>query len=331
MSELDPKANSPKPQHNKEPKVSIIIISYNQQEFIAEAIEGAVTQAYDNLEVVVSDDGSTDNTQEIIKAFSVRYPGRLIPLLNKHNVGVTANCNRALNVCTGELIALVGGDDVILPNKIASQVEWFGRMPHRVLCAHLGQNIYADGTLMHDGSDRRPRKKFAGGFGPINIIMRNFIPYPTSVMVRASAIPAYGFDPEVTVASDFLFWIDVLAGGGEYGCLDEVFAHRRRHGNNVSNDQDKMFSDLALSYKIIENRYPAYRGICRKTSVRHVIYYYGVIRLKENYLDLELATSLFINAIKIEPFYLKAWVRLCQSLYRRSVRVLKKRMQRKGG
>src|SRR4051812_44955101 len=118
------------------PKVSIHMISYNQRQFLPEAIESAVTQNYPNLEVVVADDASTDGSTEILLDYSQKYPGKVIAVLGEKNVGITGNSNRALARCSGELIAIMGSDDVLLPGKISAQVAWFEQDPRRVLCGH---------------------------------------------------------------------------------------------------------------------------------------------------------------------------------------------------
>jgi glycosyltransferase involved in cell wall biosynthesis len=109
------------------PMVSVHVISYNQEKYVAEAIESAVNQDYPNLEVVVSDDASTDRTVSIIRDLESLHPGKIAALYNKTNVGVTSNSNRALSAFSGDFVAFLGGDDVLLPGKISAQVEWFRR------------------------------------------------------------------------------------------------------------------------------------------------------------------------------------------------------------
>ena len=77
-----------------QPRVSVLIISFNQKDYIVDAMESAVNQDYDHLEVIVSDDASTDGTSEIIAAYQKRYPERLVALLHKDNVGITGNSIR---------------------------------------------------------------------------------------------------------------------------------------------------------------------------------------------------------------------------------------------
>ena len=93
------------------PKVSVMIITYNQEDLISETIESVLFQNYPNLEIIVSDDASTDKTPEIILSYASRYPNVVIPVLNKKNIGITGNSNTAFFACTGEMVAVLGGDD----------------------------------------------------------------------------------------------------------------------------------------------------------------------------------------------------------------------------
>jgi glycosyltransferase involved in cell wall biosynthesis len=294
------------------PKVSIIIISYNQEQFIEEAVLSAVTQDYENLEVIVSDDGSSDNTQSIIKELASKHPNRLFPILNKQNAGITANCNKALRACTGDFISLLGGDDIILPGKIRAQADWFSLDSKRVLCGTLAENILADGT-------KRPLQEktdpYAKGAGPINFIRRRRMVNGTTLMFRASAIPKHGFEESITVASDFIFCVEVLMGGGEYGCVNSLYAKRRHHGNNVTRNQDKMFSDLESTYNLLGKRYPKYQILCELAIAEHVYYYQGVAKMKLG--DTKNARILFLQALRKRPFYWKTIIRLVQLSWHR--------------
>jgi len=214
------------------PRVSILVISYNQERFIREALESALQQDYDNLEVVVADDASRDGTRAIIRELAQRYPQRLKPVFNRSNVGITANSNIGLAHCSGEFIAFMGGDDVLLPDKIAQQVAWFAQDEQRVLCGHDVEWIDADGALL--GIRTSNLVPLHDGRGAARFI-RHGTPYTAaSVMVRRSRIPAYGFHPSLPVVSDWKLWIDVIGTEGTYGYIPGIWARYRRHSGNVT-------------------------------------------------------------------------------------------------
>jgi glycosyltransferase involved in cell wall biosynthesis len=102
-----------------------MIWCYNQESFIAEAIQGALAQDYSPLEVVISDDGSSDSTFEVVRETVAAYrgPHRLVLNRNPKNLGLGGNANRALDLCRGELVVIAGGDDVSLPERTSRIVE----------------------------------------------------------------------------------------------------------------------------------------------------------------------------------------------------------------
>jgi glycosyltransferase involved in cell wall biosynthesis len=290
------------------PKVSVVIVSYNQKPFIAKAIEGAVSQKYENLEVVVSDDGSTDGTADVIAEWQSRYPGRIIALLNKSNAGVTRNFNRALQACTGDFITFLGGDDVMLLGKIEAQVRWFMKDSCRVLCGHQIEYIDRDGVP----SVNSRQANLEAGAGPENFIRHGVRLPGQSIMVRASCMPKHGFDEAIPIASDLLFWVEVLSQGGEYGYVNDVFVQYRDHAGNVSKRYSEMLADAENTYNIIATRYPAYRAIAEDSMTKHVLYFGGVRYLGLG--DKVTAREKLISAIKRKPLFVKAWIRLLQTL-----------------
>ncbi len=98
-------------------KVSVIIPAYNGDRFISEAIDGILAQTYTDYEIIVVDDGSTDNTHQVVKQY-----GDQIQYLSQVNQGVAASRNLGLKVSQGEYIAFLDQDDIFLPHKLASQV-----------------------------------------------------------------------------------------------------------------------------------------------------------------------------------------------------------------
>ncbi len=291
------------------PKVSHIIVTYNQMKYIDEAIASAVSQDYENLEVIVADDASTDGTSDIVLDWQSRFPGRVIAILNERNLGITGNLNKALEKAAGEFVSFQGGDDILLPGKFSAQIEWFSKDSSRDLCGHDMEVFYENESIEPHNS-----KKFIkeSGIGPENLI-RYGCPYGgSSVMVRSSKIPDHGFDAGVKSASDLLFYIEILMRGGSYGGLDAMYARYRRHDSNITSNQSKMLQDIKSTYEIISERYPSYASLANRMLIEHY-YYYGAVQQLGEGNKLEARRRLFYVLSK-RPFYLKAWVRLFQSI-----------------
>lgn len=248
------------------PLVSIMVISYNQRKFILDTLDSAFAQDYSNFEVVISDDASTDGTAELIDKYSEKQPS-LIKILNKTNLGITKNCNVCLRNCKGKYIAILGGDDLFLPNKLTEQVKWLEQDENRVMCGHDCE-IFDDSTGEMIVIDI-PYKK--GGYGISSWIKNGMIISATSLMVRSSSIPEHGFDERILIVSDWKFCIDILLKGGKCGYIPGIYSKYRRHTTSITQRSAKYMSDIykqsyldqlfTLSY--IESFYPHYSRDCR--------------------------------------------------------------------
>ena len=122
------------------PLISFVLISYNQERFIREAVAGAFSQTYSPLEIVICDDCSPDHTFKIIKEMAAAYrgPHKIILHRNQRNLGICGNVNKAVELSRGELIVGAAGDDISLPHRCARIVEEWNRPGRqwRSLCSN---------------------------------------------------------------------------------------------------------------------------------------------------------------------------------------------------
>ena len=104
---------------NSDPKISVVMITYNHEKYIAEAINSILSQTYSDFELIIVDDGSSDNTLKIIR----EYDDSRILVVEQENSGPSIALNAGINKSRGEFIALMSGDDVSLPNRLMTQIE----------------------------------------------------------------------------------------------------------------------------------------------------------------------------------------------------------------
>ncbi len=109
------------------PLISFVLIAYNQEKFIREAVEGAFSQTYSPLEIVISDDCSSDMTFRIITEMLEAYrgPHRIVSNRNARNLGIAGNINRSLDLASGDYFIMAAGDDISVPNRTDRLVEAF--------------------------------------------------------------------------------------------------------------------------------------------------------------------------------------------------------------
>ena len=112
------------------PKVSVCVLTFNHAKFIRQCLQSFIDQETSfDFEVIVADDCSVDGTQEIVKEFAARYPGRVRAVLNEENLGGSLNFIQAHRLARGEYIAQMDGDDYALPGKLQSQSDFLDRHP----------------------------------------------------------------------------------------------------------------------------------------------------------------------------------------------------------
>lgn len=240
---------------NRSPRVSILVITYNQETLAREAVLSCIEQDYENLEVVVSDDGSSDRTVDMLSELRDQYPGRVKLLANPVNRGITRNCNIGLAQCDGELIAFMGGDDVLYRTKISTQVRAFQRNPNLVMCYHPCHLLTATGVT---GVVGHRKKDLVRDVYDMIAKYGAEIPGPVAMVARR-AIPERGFDEAIPVASDWMLYIDVC-WKGEIERIDEILSAYRRHEGNVGRRVHTFADDFLKTVDLIKVRYPDRRA-----------------------------------------------------------------------
>ena len=234
------------------PKISVMIVTYNQEDLIQETIDSVLEQGYENLEIVVADDASTDATPKIIKEYYDKYPDIIVPVLNEKNLGITGNSNAAFFACSGEFIALLGGDDLFLSNKLSKQIEVFtdedvvlSYHPVDVFLHQTGESLFISNQSKNEQLN-----------DVYEIISKGGIPGASSIMVRKSACPEHGFDPDLKVVSDWIFSIEV-AYRGKVVEVSEVLGKYRKHGKGASERTFELLDESLLTLDKIQQKYPS--------------------------------------------------------------------------
>jgi glycosyltransferase involved in cell wall biosynthesis len=129
-------------QEEKIPKVSVCVITYNQEKYIRQCLQSIMDQETDfNLEVIVGDDCSTDGTRTIVQEFAERYKGIVKTIFQEKNTGGTKNYLDVHGAARGEYIAHIDGDDFMLPGKLRMQAEELDKNPDCAICVHATRHF----------------------------------------------------------------------------------------------------------------------------------------------------------------------------------------------
>jgi glycosyltransferase involved in cell wall biosynthesis len=301
-----------------EPKVSILIPCFNQENVITDTVLSALNQTYENIEVIVSDDASTDATPRLLQELQNQYHPKLKIFLYDSNIGVTRNHTRGLIECTGELVAFLDGDDLFLPEKIEKQVAFMKERQDCTICYH-NVDVFdsVTGSSMYLWSDRIGTRQ--GGIKEL-IRFGNYLP-AVSVMVRAKDLPADGYDERIKVYSDWFLWLCTLYNGkGQICYIDEVLAKYRRHADNLTNVSAMKFVDQNRVLDLVSANWPEFRFEVRMRR-SEILFMQAMNSLfKKQY---QAAVKNFILAIKL-GFPIFPWLRL---IYREVVFFFKNRFR----
>jgi len=138
------------------------VIFYNQEAFAEQAVLGALAQTYSPLEIILSDDASTDDTFGVIQRVIEGYDGphKVVLNRNQENLGLVGNVNRVVELATGEIILLAGGDDISMPNRAARAAEVLAAVED-CLCVTFGQIPFEGEEIPTEIDTRQPKEGYS--------------------------------------------------------------------------------------------------------------------------------------------------------------------------
>lgn len=280
-------------------KVSVVIPAFNSAAYIRETINSVLNQSFKDLEVVVVDDGSKDNTGELLKDYhsKVRY-------ILKENGGPASARNLGIKEAKGEFIAFLDADDLWMSDKLEKQLERFDGEDIGLVFSSV-QKMDKDN---HDLPDYVNRERFEGHIFE-KLFNKNFVPTST-VLVRKSCFEEFGVfdeDPELISVEDYDMWLRI-ASKYKLAHVDEKLVRYRVHENNISKNLARSYFGeikvLEANKKRFAQKYPqienAWVPRLAKVYYELAIDYFAANQFPE-------ARKYFKESLKLKPFNPKAW------------------------
>jgi glycosyltransferase involved in cell wall biosynthesis len=227
------------------PLISVIIPSYNQGHFLHEAIESVIAQTYPHVEVVVIDDGSMDNVEEIAQ----RYPG--VRCVRQENQGLAAARNTGLRRSRGEYLVFLDADDRLMPKALETGLTAFAAHPESAFVTGHCRPMTVDGTPFPPSEEA-----CADGDYYLALLSKCFIYPPATVMYRRSVFETvHVFNTDVSPCADYDLYLKI-AREFPIHCHHQLVAEYRKHGTNMTGDPALMlragFSVLQSQWKFIK-------------------------------------------------------------------------------
>lgn len=213
------------------PLVSVVIPCWNQAHFLGAAIESVLAQEYPELELVVVDDGSEDNSIEV----AARYPG--VRRLRQPNSGVAVARNRGLAESRGDYVVFLDADDRLLPNALEVGVGELRAHPDAAFAAGRPRDIGRDGEVIREGAQPLVTRDHY-----LKLLEECFIWSGSSLVYRRDALEAVGgFNEKRVAADDYELYLK-LARAYPVVCHDVVVTEYRRHGSNTTRNAGLVLS-----------------------------------------------------------------------------------------
>jgi len=289
------------------PLVSILINNYNYGCFLGAAIESALSQTYQNIEIIVVDDGSTDNSREII----AHYGNCLIPIL-KENGGQASAFNTGFAASQGDIISFLDSDDEYLPGKISEVIKIFNKFPESNWFFHPYKQV----NLINNKTFEPIPSLIEGEKDVRSSILKGKIPFShpgiLGICVRRSFLAQILPMPEgrgITMSDEYIKELAMGLGKGYYS--NQILAIQKIHGNNLFTERKNRLTTqinifVQTSYWI-RKKYPEFIERTNRMYAMALLYYYQQGGLKYDssaFADEYWSTSPLAEKIKITILFL---------------------------
>jgi glycosyltransferase involved in cell wall biosynthesis len=287
------------------PLVIVIISTYNRAQKLRSALRSVVNQTYNNLEIIVIDDGSTDNTSEVVKNFK----DKRIKYLYKKNSGPYDSRNYAIRRSKGDYIAFLDDDDQYLPQKIEMQVEFMQKHKEYGFC--YGNLKILKNRKSHLIISKEKENTY------INLLLDGTGSYVTiqTILLKRSVVKKTGlFRLDIKRAEDYDYWLR-CAKKFKFGYIDKPLAIYKLHDSNITKDHDKILKWMSF-VRLIHLKKLKKSDIPKKYLKKYqweLNFHQGrVLYYKNKY---KKAIPHFLSAIKTDYTKITAYIFLIQSIF----------------
>jgi len=247
----------------------VIIASYNHARYIEASITSVINQTYKNIELLVIDDGSKDDSPAVLKRLQEQYG---FDLRFQANQGLARTLNDAIARAKGDLIVPFGSDDIMLPHRIATQVEYMNGKPEVGICSANIETIDQDGKVMGAREQRNRNLPFRRLDFDDLFLDRKPGPMAATLMLRREALEKVGgFNADIRL-EDVYIELSIARAGYFIDVLGEVLAQYRDHPTNTFKNGRFMVDNVLRTFAVFSD-HPQYEQVCMKFRNSMVLKY----------------------------------------------------------
>lgn len=220
------------------PKITVVIPVYNRDQYVGEAIKSILAQTFTDFELLVIDDGSTDQSREVVRSY---HDPRVRLECNETNEGIPKTRNTGLRLARGEYLAFLDSDDWAYPERLAKQVAFLDRHPDYAAVGAWIDRMDDEGRALK----RIKRKPVSPDEIAAQRLFQSGIENSAS-MARTVVLREYGLREEYDLSEDFDLWARIAAKY-KLAALPEILVRRRRHGGCITEEKAPRMKDRRLA------------------------------------------------------------------------------------
>jgi glycosyltransferase involved in cell wall biosynthesis len=226
-----------------QPEVSILLCAYNASGYIRDAIESSIIQTFSDFELIVVDDGSTDNTVDLVQQFN----DERIVLVKSHHCYIHS-LNLGIDKCKGKYIARMDADDIMVPTRIATQVELMKHHPDISVCTSWAQAFGLKDIVIGNSVHGEVEN------AELLFLLGNYLVHPTSFIRRDFINHNSLRYKEYSYAEDYKLWTDIAGKGGKFYVIPKILLNYRISLLQATNKhrQEQINSSFRIQQELIE-------------------------------------------------------------------------------
>ena len=269
--------------------------SYNHGKYLSQAIESVLNQTYPDLELIIVDDASTDDSRAVIEKYQAR-DARVKAFFHQKNLGISKTINECLAQARGEYASFIGSDDAWVPAKLKKQLAIIEKSPDKIVWSE-GEIIDGEGTPTNQAVTRHmfcPPKKSGNLFQ--ELLREDFV-FGQSAILKTKYAQETAFNENLQYVADHQFFAE-LAKKHEFVFIDEPLAIYRVHGQNTSSKNEKLWFKERIILR--KNFLEKYSGEISRQSKADL--YYKIGHAYGGLGEKALAQQFYLKAIRANPF-----------------------------
>lgn len=308
---------------DKKPLVTILIVAYNSSKFIIETLESAKLQTYQNIELIVTDDCSTDHTVNLcakwINTNNSRF-ARVELITTLKNTGIPANLNRGYRASSAQWIKAIAGDDALLPSCIEDNMNFVITNPDAKII-HSIARVYKDSFCAEnfikliDFSHRLNFSDNLTASDQYELLLRDSLVAAPTVFINYSLIDLIGYsDESIPYIEDWPYWLKITKAGEKIFFLNKATVLYRVHNESIQNKKENnlLYNDYIIKQRPVYLKYIKDNIPIAERIVNDMHFNFGVLVLKyfnkNRTFNRIVFGGIMMAIIKIREFYIDYFI-----------------------